>query len=159
MFNFPNCLISEISLDKSCLLLCDVLKNDHQDPEIRAGAAWALGELGNRFALRALMDSFSAVDDSIRVEAARALAKLGSSFTPEIVKEFPKVSPDKRPGIAWALSKSKKLKFEDLLKAMADFHEQMIDQATEVGGEELYNKWKARATILRDTANNYMSVK
>jgi len=71
-------------------------------------------------ALSVLIDSFSAVDESIRIEAARALAKLASRFTGEIVKEFPRAAPDKRPGIAWALSKSGKFKLEDLLNALVD---------------------------------------
>jgi len=107
-------VLGEIPNDTSCRLLCSVLT------EIRAGAAWALGELDNNLALSVLIDSFSAVDEGIRIEAARALAKLASRFTGEIVKEFPRAAPDKRPGIAWALSKSGKFKLEDLLNALVD---------------------------------------
>lgn len=71
-------------------------------------------------ALNALIDSFSAVDEDIRIEAARSLAKLASRFTPEIVSKFPQTGPDKRPGIAWALSKSGKFRLEDLLDALVD---------------------------------------
>lgn len=96
------------------------MTDNQQHPEIRAGAAWALGELDNSLALRVLIDSFSAVDEGIRIEAARALAKLASRFTGEIVDECPRAAPDKRPGIAWALSKSGKFKLEDLLNALVD---------------------------------------
>lgn len=113
-------VLGEIPVDASCQLLCSVLMDNQQHPEIRAGAAWALGELHNRLALNALVDSFSAVDEGIRIEAARALAKLASQFTGEIVDEFPRAAPDKRPGIAWALSKSGRFKLEDLLKALVD---------------------------------------
>jgi hypothetical protein len=113
-------VLGEIPNDTSCQLLCSVLTDNRQHPEIRAGAAWALGELDNNLALSVLIDSFSAVDESIRIEAARALAKLASRFTGEIVKEFPRAAPDKRPGIAWALSKSGKFKLEDLLNALVD---------------------------------------
>ena len=112
--------LGEIPNDTSCRLLCSVLTDNQQHPEIRAGAAWALGELDNNSALSVLIDSFSAVDEGIRIEAARALAKLASRFTGEIVKEFPRAAPDKRPGIAWALSKSGKFKLEDLLNALVD---------------------------------------
>jgi HEAT repeat protein len=101
-------------------LLCSVLIDDKQHPEIRAGAAWALGELRNRLALKALIDSFSAVDEEIRIEAARALAKLALIFTSEIVDKFPLAAPDQRQGIAWALGKSGKFKLEDLLEALVD---------------------------------------
>lgn len=113
-------VLGEIPNDTSCQLLCGVVTDNQQHPEIRAGAAWALGELDNSLALSVLIDSFSAVDESIRIEAARALAKLASRFTEEIVKEFPRAAPDKRPGIAWALSKSGKFKLEDLLNALVD---------------------------------------
>ena len=113
-------VLGEIPNDTSCQLLCSVLTNNQQHPEIRAGAAWALGELDNSLALSVLIDSFSAVDEGIRIEAARALAKLASRFTVEIVNEFPRAAPDKRPGIAWALSKSGKFKLEDLLDALVD---------------------------------------
>lgn len=113
-------VLSEIPTDTSCQLLCSVLTDNRQNPEIRAGAAWALGELNNGLALSVLIDSFSAVDESIRIEAARALAKLASRFTGEIVDKFPRVAPDKRAGVAWALSKSGKFKLEDLLNALVD---------------------------------------
>lgn len=112
--------LGEIPADRSCQLLCSVLMDKHQHPEIRAGAAWALGKLHNASALSVLIESFSAVDEGIRIEAARALAKLASYFTDKIVGEFLRVAPDKRPGIAWALSKSGKFKLEDLLDALVD---------------------------------------
>ncbi|MEW6771705.1 MAG: HEAT repeat domain-containing protein [Bacillota bacterium] len=112
--------LGEIPADASCQLLCSVLMDNQQHPEIRAGAAWALGELHSSLALNALVDSFSAVDEGIRIEAARALAKLASHFTTEIVDKFPQTAPDKRPGIAWALSKSGKFKLEELLNALVD---------------------------------------
>ncbi len=113
-------ILAEIPTDRSCQLLCDVLMNSQQHPEIRAGAAWALGELHNKLALNILVDSFSAINEEIRIEAARALAKLASGFTPEIIHKFPSTTPDKRPGIAWALSKSRKFRLEDLLDALVD---------------------------------------
>ncbi len=113
-------VLGEILSDASCQLLCSVLMDTQQHPEIRAGAAWALDELQNSLALNALVESFSAVDEGIRIEAARALAKLTSHFTGEIVDKFPRAAPDKRPGIAWALSKSGRFRLEDLLNALVD---------------------------------------
>jgi len=113
-------VLSEINSDTSCRMLCDVLKDTEQHPEIRAGAAWALGELHNKLALNALVDSFSMVEEDIRIEAARALAKLASLFTPEIVGEFTQADSQKRPGIAWALSQSGRFKLDDLLQALVD---------------------------------------
>ncbi len=113
-------VLAEIPNDKSCQLISDILKDGQQHSEIRAGAAWALGELRNRVAINVLIDSFSGVDEGIRIEAARALAKLSSRFTSDIVGMFPQTAPDKRPGIAWALSKSRKFQLEDLLNLLVD---------------------------------------
>ena len=113
-------VLGEIPTDVSCDLLCNVLKYDKQHPEIRAGAAWALGELRNRLALKALIDSFSVVEEEIRIEAARALAKLALIFNSEIINEFPLAAPDQRQGIAWALGKSGRFKLENLLDALVD---------------------------------------
>lgn len=113
-------IFGEIPLNKSCQLLSNILMDGKQHPEIRAGAAWSLGELRNKSTLDALIDSFAAVDESIRVEAARALVKLATRFTPEIIQEFPRSTPDKRAGIAWALGKSARFQLEDLLNLLVD---------------------------------------
>lgn len=101
-------VLGEIDKEASYQILIDTLLNNEQHPEIRAGAAWALGELRNKLALNALIESFTAVEESIRIEAARALGKLAQRFTPEIIREFPQAHSSKRPGISWALSKAGK---------------------------------------------------
>ncbi len=113
-------VLSEIATDIANRLLIDTLLDTKQHPEIRAGAAWALGELRNKSAMGALIDSFVAVDEDIRVEAARALAKLASQFAPDVVRQLPQSSPAKRPGIAWALSKSGKFTLPEMLDALVD---------------------------------------
>ncbi len=113
-------ILGEIATDTANQLLIEVLLDTKQHSEIRAGAAWALGELRNVSAMNALIDSFEAVDDEIRIEAARALAKLASRFTPDIVGQLPQNLPQKRPGIAWALSKSGKFTLQDMLKTLVD---------------------------------------
>jgi len=113
-------VLAEVGTQAASRMLVDTLLNDEQHSEIRAGAAWALGELRNKSALDALIESFVNVEEGIRVEAARALAKLGTMFTLEIVEEFPKSEPQKRPGIAWALSKSAQFTVEQLLGTLVD---------------------------------------
>lgn len=113
-------VLGEIATEAANQTLIDTLRNEQQHPEIRAGAAWALGELRNRSALNALIDSFTAIEDTIKVEAARALSKLAFRFAPEIVQAFSQSSPDKRPGIAWALSKSKQFTLDHMLNALVD---------------------------------------
>ena len=88
----------------------------NQYPEIRAGAAWALGQLRDEAALEVLIASFDAYEEGIRIEAARALAKLAIEFTPQIVAALPQSEPTKRAGIAWVLSQSAQFTVEQLLR-------------------------------------------
>jgi hypothetical protein len=113
-------VLGEIDKDASCEILIDILLDKKQPPEIRAGAAWSLGELRNKSALNTLIESFTAVEKNIRVEAARALGKLAQLYTTEIIQEFPKAHPVQRPGISWALSKAGKFTIKDVLDLMVD---------------------------------------
>ena len=113
-------VLSEIETEAANQLLIDTLLDNKQHPEIRAGAAWALGELRNESAMGALIDSFIAVDEDIRIEAARALAKLASRFTSDVVRQLSQNLPEVRPGIAWALSKSGRFTLQEMLDALID---------------------------------------
>jgi HEAT repeat protein len=113
-------VLGEVGSQAANRMLVDTLRDDNQHPEIRAGAAWALGELRDGLAIDVLITSFVAMEAEIRTEAARALAKLATRFTQEIVDEFSKGEPLKRPGIAWALSKSARFSVEQLLETLVD---------------------------------------
>jgi len=120
--NRLECVIAlgEIDSDESCELLIRTLLNTNQHPEIRAGAAWSLGELKSRRALEALIKVFSEAETNIRVEAARALTRLSDKYTADIIKFIPPSNEDERAGLAWALSKSGRFSVTDLLPAMVD---------------------------------------
>ena len=113
-------VLGEVGGESSGKLLVQILNDGAQHPEIRAGAAWVLGQLRDRSTIDALVDSLLAVEDSIRIEAARALSELATEFTPEIVEELPRSAQSQRPGIAWALSKSSRFTVEQLLSTMVD---------------------------------------
>jgi hypothetical protein len=113
-------VLGEVGTQSASRILVDTLCNEDQHPEIRAGAAWALGELRDKSALDALIASFINVEEGVRVEAARALAKLATESTQEIVEEFARSESSIRPGIAWALSKSTQLTIEQLLSTLVD---------------------------------------
>jgi len=113
-------ILGEIGGQVASKILIQTLRDGEQHPEVRAGAAWALGELRDGSTINALIDSFVAVEDSIRIEAARALAKLASEFTSDIVKELLKSAESQRPGIAWALSKASRFTIEELLGMLVD---------------------------------------
>lgn len=113
-------ILSEIKSDESCELLIKTLLDKNQHPEIRAGAAWSLGELRNKQALDALINVFNDVEVGIKIEAARALVKLNESFAKEIMKFILKSNEQQRAGISWSLSKSGNFSISDLLPLMVD---------------------------------------
>jgi HEAT repeat protein len=113
-------VLGEIGGQVACRMLVETLRSDVQHPEIRAGAAWALGELHEKSAMDALVGSFIAMEEEIRIEAARALAKLAREFTPDVVDKFSRSGQLQRAGIAWALSKSAQFRLEQLLKVLVD---------------------------------------
>jgi hypothetical protein len=90
------------------------------DAEIRAGAAWELGEQQNKSALTAVVNSFNYVDTNIKIEAARALAKLTKNFSNDILKTFENSTPTEKPGIAWALTKSTSINLDQLISNLKD---------------------------------------
>ena len=112
--------LGEIDSNDSCDLLIKALLDANQHPEIRAGAAWSLGELKNKKAMDALVKVFNEIKLNIRQEAARALVKFGDSHTKDIIKLIPKSNEDERAGIAWALSKSGQFSISDLIPVMVD---------------------------------------
>ena len=113
-------VLGEISTDGSVELLMQTLTDTGENSEIRAGAAWALGELKSHVSMGILIESFLNVEEAIRVEAARALAKLADRHTPLVLTEFSESDPLKRPGIAWALAHAGKASIEQLLDVLVD---------------------------------------
>lgn len=75
-------VLSEIASPKSEALLITALADRSRHDEIRAGAAWALGEFHTDAAGRALTDTFDQTSLDIKVEAARALLKIAPDRIP-----------------------------------------------------------------------------
>lgn len=113
-------VLGEIATRDAAELLMNIVGDPEQDPGIRAGAAWALGEIGARDALPVLMNCFTALDLSLKIEAARALAKVARKHLADVLKAFPGASPEHRPGVAWALSKAGGFSIPQLLPALID---------------------------------------
>lgn len=113
-------VLGEIGTAAASQLLIETLSEESQHPEIRAGAAWALGEMRDESSINALIESFLNIEEEIRIEAARALAKLTEAYTPKILAEFSASEPSERPGIAWALSKRGRFSVEQLLHTLVD---------------------------------------
>jgi hypothetical protein len=113
-------ILAEIKTDTACKMLCDILLDENFDAEIRAGAAWGLGEQQNKSALKAVVTSFNSVETNIKIEAARALGKLTKNFSNDILNSFEKATPIEKPGVAWALTKSTTLNIDQLISSLKD---------------------------------------
>jgi hypothetical protein len=111
-------VLSEVPTPEATQLLIETLNNRDQHAEIRAGAAWSLGELGAQDALPNLVRSFAALEMPVRVEAARALAKLCRKYPTDVLATFPPASAEERPGVGWALSKAANVRVSQLLPAL-----------------------------------------
>ncbi|MBK7434202.1 MAG: HEAT repeat domain-containing protein [Chitinophagaceae bacterium] len=132
-------VLNEIKSARACKLLCKILLDENFDAEIRAGAAWGLGEQQNKDALTAIVSSFNAVEESIRIEAARALAKLTKNYSNDILKKFTNATSNEKPGVAWALTKSNSLMLDQLLTSIKDQDsKEWISYIIGTHGEEKY---------------------
>lgn len=108
-------ILSEIRHEGSLNLLIRVLSDNNQHPEIRAGAAWSLGEMRFVDCLSDLITAFTNVSKEIRDEAARALAKISENNTEKVLEKFASADEITRPGIAWALSKRGQLDIHKII--------------------------------------------
>ena len=113
-------VLSEVGTEDAVQLLLGTLQDDNQHPEIRAGAAWSLGEIAAYPALTPLVDCFNSLEMVVKIEAARALAKIARSHQAEVIEILGRSDPLKRPGIAWALSKAGGFTVEQVLSAPMD---------------------------------------
>ncbi|MCI0539623.1 MAG: HEAT repeat domain-containing protein [Verrucomicrobiales bacterium] len=113
-------ILGEIYSPESAQTLATVLLDPNQHAEIRAGAAWALGELQQHSSIDALVQVFLELAEPIRIEAARALRKIASNTGANISSKFPAAQDDQRAGIAWALSRSGHVTVSELLPLMVD---------------------------------------
>ncbi len=113
-------VLGEVRGSEATRLLMAVLQDADQHAEIRAGAAWSIGEIGSRDALPMLVESFKALEPVIKVEAARALAKLARQNVDQVLKVLSASTVEERPGVAWALSRAGGFRVEDVLPALVD---------------------------------------
>lgn len=99
-------VISEIASEQSEQLLIDVLTDTQRDSEIRAGAAWGLGEFQTQKAADALINTFNENNLDVKVEAARALLRIAAPQIQYLALSLKETNPINRDGIAWALARS-----------------------------------------------------
>src|SRR5207247_1175004 len=113
-------VLGEVGGAEATSLLLAALRDAEQHAEIRACTAWSLGEIGSREALPALVESFRTLETVIKVEAARALAKLARQHLDQVLNVLSASSVQERPGVAWALGRAGGFTVQDLLPALVD---------------------------------------
>lgn len=107
---------SEIPNERSEQLLIEVLRDADRDDELRAGAAWALGQFTSATSATALVDTFDSSTLYIKVEAARALLRIAEPQIPHLIDLLKSVSHNKRDGISWALARTGNFNPADLVE-------------------------------------------
>lgn len=116
---------SEIPKSRSEQLLIEVLRDSQRDDELRAGAAWALGQFASTTSATALVDTFNSSPLEIKVEAARALLRIAEPQIPHLTDLLRNGDPAKRDGLSWVLARTGKFNPSDMV----------------VGADENLRKW------------------
>lgn len=111
-------VLSELKTKSAINLLTKVIFDDEQPVEVRAGAAWALGETKNAAVSETLIKAFDVQEVRIKEDAARALLKIGGKTVEELLGALQNDSADIRAGAAWSLSRIKELDIKDLVSKL-----------------------------------------
>jgi len=98
-------ILGEIPDDRSVSLLKDILRNDNEDPEVRAEAAHSLGKLGSHSAIESLIDAFRVENQLVRRDALRGLSMIIRGDESAVIEGL-NSSEDAKLGTALALAKS-----------------------------------------------------
>jgi len=96
---------SELAVERSESLLIDILRDSSRDTELRAGAAWALGQFSTKKTTQALVNTFDLNDSDVKHEAARALLRIGDEQKDYLLSLIKSISTNKRDGISWVLAR------------------------------------------------------
>ncbi|TNJ39626.1 HEAT repeat domain-containing protein [Chlorobaculum thiosulfatiphilum] len=116
---------SEIPKSRSEQLLIQVLRDSQREDELRAGAAWALGQFVTTTSATALVETFNSSPLEIKVEAARALLRIAEPQIPHLMDLLKSSDPAKRDGLSWVLARTGKFNPLDIV----------------VGADENLRKW------------------
>lgn len=127
---------SEIPKERSERLLVEVLQDSERDDELRAGAAWSLGQFASATSAKALVDTFNSSTLEIKIEAARALLRIAEPQVPHLVDLLKTSDPAKRDGISWALARAGKFNPSDMVAGTDDNLRRWISYIVGYGKEK-----------------------
>jgi len=127
---------SEIPKERSENILIEVLQDSNRDDELRAGAAWALGQFVSATSATALITTFNSSTLEIKVEAARALLRIAELQIPHLVDLLKNGNPNNRDGISWALARTGNFNPLDLVNGADDNLRRWISYIVGYGKEK-----------------------
>jgi hypothetical protein len=113
-------VVSEIPKQRSEILLSEVLKDTDRDDELRAGAAWALGQFSSATSATALVETFNSSALEIKIEAARALLRIADPQTSHLLDLLKSGNRANRDGVSWVLARTGKFNPTDILTGADD---------------------------------------
>lgn len=113
-------VISEIPKPRSEQMLIATLADQSKHEEVRAGAAWGLGQFRSKAASEALVSVFDETRQEIRTEAARALLRIAPGQLSDLLQLMRSTDTAKRDGIAWVLARSGEFDPKELLRSSPD---------------------------------------
>lgn len=99
-------VLSEINNTTSEELIIGVLKNKDCIDELRAGAAWALGQFSSRESAIALAETFNSTSIDVKSEAARALLRIAKPQIDTLLDLIKNSESNRRDGLAWVLART-----------------------------------------------------
>jgi len=113
-------VVSELPKPRSQEMLIAALADQSKHEEVRAGAAWGLGQFRSKAVSEALVSVFDETKQEIRTEAARALLKIAPSQLSELLQLMRSTDHAKRDGIAWVLARHGRFDPKSLLQPGRD---------------------------------------
>lgn len=111
---------SEIPDVRSERLLIEVLQDTQRNDELRAGAAWALGQFVSPVSASALVDVFNSSPLEIKTEAARALLRIAEPQIPHLIDLLKNGEPANRDGLSWVLARTGKFNLSEIINGADD---------------------------------------
>lgn len=107
-------VLSELKTKSAINILMEIVFNSEQPTEVRAGAAWALGETKSPIVASTLIKAFDTQEIRIKEDAAKSLLKIGGKATKDLITALQNSSEDVRAGAAWSLSRINELDIQEL---------------------------------------------
>jgi hypothetical protein len=98
-------VLSEIQRPQSEYLLSSILNDNIRDDELRAGAAWALGQFETESSATSLVSAFNSNPLDVKIEAARALLRIAEPQIHYLLELLLNGEEETRDGIAWVLAR------------------------------------------------------